>query len=497
MPFVPDNPAQKPRFTPDTPAAPSAAAAGPRLGPTASGLVRGPLEGLTGVVTGIPDLATMIGNTTGNLIDKGGQALGAPAGFMGPDVKSPGASVQELIDKFTTAPTSRSGKLMETLNAILYGSMAGPKVKVPNNVNPVVKRLAQEGVTMTPGQRAGGLANKVEEKAGAIFPSVKNARGRAMQDWNTAEVNKALHVAGAKPVPAGVSGQAALKHAKKEMQARYTAVLSKMRADAHAAPGPNPAGSIARPGVPQPGSFLDSVQRVKAVGANLDRAYRRELDRVLDTEVAGRFTSSGKASGETIQRIGEALDENIRSFGNQPNYQERKLIQAYRQVQKDLTDMLMRQNPKVAPEYKKLEEGYARYKTSIRSAVKAPTQEGRYTPGQRLAAIKARDKSPDKERFAMGEAPGQSEAQEAHSVLGNTLPDSGTPQGMALLEAGKLASHPLLSLGVGGLPLVYSPAVLKKMQEKALQDPKVSRLLGILGGAQQAPSPLAPQQDSQ
>jgi hypothetical protein len=429
-----------------------------RLGPTASGLVRGPLEGLAGIATAIPDAATSIGNLAGGGIDK-------LLGIQEPDVQSPGGMVQDLIDKFTTAPTTRMGKGLETANAALYGSLAGPKAPHVPRGQPGVSRLAREGVTMTPGQRAGGLGNSLEEKVGAIIPPIKNARGKAVEQWNTARLNDALSDAKGKPVPKDMTGTDALRHTYQEMQARYTQVISKMKA-------------VLGQG---PGSFRDSVNKVKQVGQNLDPSQRKTLSRILDDQVIGKFTVGGRASGTTAKEIGETLRteaDKHRTGG----YQDRQVAQALDQVRTDLRSMLVKENPKHGPELLSIDKGYAKYKTSAKAANYSATKGGQSTTGQRLQAIRARDKSKDKNAFATGTAPGQGEATEAQGVLGNTQPDSGTPMGMALLDLPKS----VIGAAVGA-PLIYNQPMLKFLQDRALSsDPELLSNLGIVGGVQQS-----------
>jgi hypothetical protein len=452
-----------------------------KLGPWASAAVRPVVEGLGGIATAIPDFATSVANLV-------------PESIAGPKLQSPGDLLQQTLDRYTTAPQDRMGKGAETASSLLVGAMGGPKMPRTPNPSPVVKRLAQEGVTMTPGQRAGGLANTLEEKASKVLPPIGNARAKAVEQWNTSRLNEALKDAGGAAVTKEMTGRDAIRHTYQQLQDRYQTVLGKMKADLNAGPQgsklPTPKGQAW-----QPGSLRDSVEKVRAVGANLDPSQKGTLNDIIDNQVIGKFTKQGRASGETIKEIEETLRTEAEKHES-GSYQDRKLSQALYQLRAELKTTLQRENPKLATELEGVDKGYAKYKLSARASNYATTKQGNYTPGQRLQAVKARDATKDKNAFSTGTARGQSEAEEAQSILGNTQPDSGTPMGMALMSSlglmggGSAVGHPGVGLpylgALGGSAAAYSQPVLKWLQDRGLNaSPELLSKLGIAGAAQQ------------
>lgn len=473
------------------PAASSAPAPStPRLGPAASAAVRPLVEGLGGIATMIPDMATTGGNALGNLIEKIGVAAGAPKGFMGPDVESPGQALQTLLDKYTTKPQG-AGKVAEIISSLLAGGASGPKAQTVREIEPVIERLTKEGVTLTPGQRRGGMFNTLEEKAGALLPPVKNARARAVQQWNAARLNEARRSAGLPPVPKGLTGRDAINDTKQALSQRYSEVLGKMGMDLHRPIEKQPTLPAVK-GQVIPSSFLGDIEKLRKLARGLDRPQRRALNHLLNNQVIKKFTKAGKASGDTVKEISEVLRTEADSLKS-GSPQDRKLAMALQQVQADLRKHLKFQNPASRDDLERLDRGYAQYKLSEKASVASKAGEGGYTPAQRLQAAYNRDKSKDKSAFARGAAAGQREAQEAQGILGNTQPDSGTPFGSALtsLAVGGPAAamaHPGLATGLAATPLLYSEPVLRLLQQQAVS-PTRELPLGAFGALQQSLQP--------
>jgi hypothetical protein len=444
-----------------------------KLGPWSSAAVRPVVQGLGGIVTALPDFATQVANLFPDWMMAGE-----------PKIKSPGQALNETLDRYTTAPSDRSGKVAETISSMLVGGMAGPKMPTVPSAGPIARRLANEGVVTTPGQRAaerGGQLGRagafLEEKASNIHPSVRSARANAQEQWRTARLDEALKSAGAPSVPRGTMGRDALRYTYEQLQDRYDTVLSKMRGDLNT-------------------GFGQALAQVKQVGRNLDAPQRKTLNDIIDDQVIGKFTAQGKASGETIKEIEEKLRTEMEAHES-GSYQDRKVAAALKQARAEMDKMLRQVNPKTYAEKEAVDKGYAQYKLSEKAAGIAPTKDGAYTPGQRLSAAKARDTSKDKGRFARGQVQGQQEAQEAQNVLGNVEPNSGTPAGLALLSALGGLGGGLAGTGHEGGALtsllgllapmgIYNQPVLRALQNQAVRGgPETLSKLGVAGAAQQ------------
>lgn len=464
-----------------------------RLGYQPSSVVRPLAKGLGRAATFIPDIATWAQN---KLIPENE--------FFGPALQAPGDWLQSVIDEYTTAPETSGGQTAEELAAMATGMFAGggggakmPPLRLASTAKPAVKRLAEQGVTMTPGQRKGGTLNWLEENAGKIIPFIRNARSKAVEQWNVANLNDALKDARGDPVPAGLTGRDAISHAKNEMTRRYGEVYANAKVSPFSSATPF-------------GQALIKVRQLFAgtqagESSVLSQQQIAALKDIIDNKVVARFTSSGEASGKTITEIEEALrTEAAKHEGG--DYGDRAIATALGDLHKAFEETIKKQNPAIAADLERLDQGYAKFKLSEKSSLASMTKEGNYTVGQRLNAIKNRDTSKDKGSTAAGKAPGQDVAEEAQRVLGNTQPDSGTTTGVMLLDAlrlagpavvggagGSLAGDPaaglLMGLGVqGGGAGLYSQPVLKLLQQSALRDsPELFRTLGAIGGGTPRP----------
>jgi hypothetical protein len=433
----------------------------------------------------------------------------------------PGRMLEEHVEKPLAERAARlhgpaAGAFEQTgfeLLATVLGGRAGAKaaetpgvLKPPVGPSADVRQLASEGVTMTPGQRRGGLPNAIEEKAGAILPPVKTARAKAVQQWDVGQLNKLLKVAGGQPVPKGVSGRAANAHAYAELQKRYKEVLEKMHGDLRSGGDQSLGAELAR--------LKENID--KAVDMNDQQ--KAIAKGVIDNEIIAKFTPpvatqrgpgtfttdwelqhqepghvGGRANGEVMQQVIEKLRlvENEYKRGD-PG--QRAVARAITESRQAMFRMLRRENPDMAPLFDDVREGYARYKTSEMASNASAVKGGHYTPGQRLQAIRRRDTSKDRGKFARGEAFEQEDAEAAQRVLGNTQPDSGTPMGMALLEAllggpAYAMGHPGAAAGLAATPALYSQPVLRWLQERALRPPTPPVAMPAAFGAGMASPP--------
>lgn len=137
--------------------------------------------------------------------------------------------------------------------------------------------------------------------------------------------------------------------------------------------------------------------------------------------------------------IREALNDLKSSIDEAWRKGDKDKADALSAVRKSIEDLRQRGlPPEVASEAKDINAAYAKYKTlqKASSTLGVQKQGGVITPAQQLNAIRARDRSPDKSRFALGTAPGQEEALAANEVLGSVLPDigPGTGEKVGLLE---------------------------------------------------------------
>jgi hypothetical protein len=440
----------------------------------------GPVQDVINMVKGIPAGAstalTGMGNAVQHPIDTIGRALGGASDLISraPDAithpvdtaKSVAESIKNLKPEDVGGMIGSSiaggagGKAIGVL-----GDVAGPSLKaLQKPVSPTVRALADKGVVTTPGMRGGKIASSLEQRATSIpgvGDMIKRARGKATEQWNRSELNEAIKDAGGAEIPKNRTGRDAIAHAEQEMGKAYDRTLSKMSGNIDSA---DPKGVTFR-------SFLEQTKTLAT--QDLEPSAAKIVNNMIDKKVIAKFDKDGKATGEKVKEIQEALRTEADQLKS-GNYQERKVAEVLKQVSADMKAMLKRENPKLAEDLNNVDRGYAKFKASSKAALYSTKNQGSYTPAQKLQAIKARDKSKDKQRFASGTAHGQKDAEAVESVIGNTEPDSGSAGRIATIEAllgggGLAAGHPIAAGLAAASPALYSQPILKMLQNRALK----------------------------
>jgi hypothetical protein len=344
------------------------------------------------------------------------------------------------------------------------------------NVNPDVRMLAKEGVTMTPGQIIGGGTRRVEDSIGSIpfvGDVIKSAQRRGIESFGTAAMNRALAPIG-KKLPQGLKGNDAIVHVEDTIGDNYDSLLSKMKGSIDGPPAGSNLPQITEPNG-QPVTLRGELATIRSMGQNLPPTQRDQLERILKNEIEDRFTSKGGlASGETLKNIESKLSQMGRDFARSDNYDVRTLAGAVKEAKAAVHRTLARDNPALAAELSKTDEAWANFKRLQRASGSVAADKGVFSPAQLHTAVKAGDPSKDKSRFARGEALMQDLTSAGKAVLPAKVPDSGTAT-RALVEAaaagglGTVLGPGTAAAGLAGMG-IYSPPVQKLIQKALLND---------------------------
>lgn len=359
--------------------------------------------------------------------------------------------------------------------------------------------LSNRGVDLTPGQMMGGAAQRIEEGLQS-FPvlgdAIKSARNRNMGTFDRAAINEALA-----PIGQTVqgSGRDAIRQADSAISAEYTRILDPLTITPDA-------------------QFATDVQAALNP-ANLSRTARTRLnDSVAD--IMGR--TSGPISGRDFKQIESELTGLIRS-AEIGGPEGKALIQPLRAVRDAMRGNLRRQNPQAADDLEKINAAFANFDRVRRAASNPATarNDGLFSPGN-LNSVLARTEG---RNYGRGEARLQDLSDAGVAVLGDKVPDSGTPLrslltmgapgagGLTMMGRGDVvavtaAVTGLGSLGYGKMAQRLLNAAYRKSDPGAVQDvlsqlsraasrdpavlPYYEQLLGLLAPDQQPASQPAP-----
>ena len=335
----------------------------------------------------------------------------------------------------------RGGERTNPINMLTRPAAA----MVSPTVDPGVQALMAEGVTPTTGQILGGGYKRFEEgltSIPVIGDFIKSAQNRAVEQLNTAAFNRALRPIG-QTLPAGTTGREAVQFVSDRLDDAYGNLLPRMTVQAD----------------PVFGAEIGNLRQMVQQGA-IDPNAVRAFDRFLDTNVVNKFQGQQAITGQTLKQIQSDLRERINLLSASTDADQRLMGQALQEVQDQFRQLVIRSNPQNAAELGAIDTGYANFKRVQRASGITGAEEGIFSPAQLQSAVRAMDRSKDKSQFATGEALMQDLSETGKTVLGNKLPDSGTPYRSlaALIASGGAAGagYPVIAGGMLAGPALYS-----------------------------------------
>ena len=325
-------------------------------------------------------------------------------------------------------------------------------------LSPVASKAAQAlkeaGVRVTPGQMFPALKRAEEAMTSIPFmgAGVRAAQQRAVADFPAMMYNRALKPLGI-TIPKAMEPRAAARRARAEFRKQYDEILSDVEID-----------------------FTDDVlddlrDAVTSAKKGLGEARKAEaldLEAEVIDEILGRLDND-KLSGEALKEVQSILGQKTTQATKQ---NELRVADAYSQVDEALMGVFTKYAPQKSKKLTALDKAYSNYIPLRRAAAAAP--EAAFSPAQALSAVRAEERklgATGQGRLMAGEARMQRPAEIAKSVIGSTLPDSGTAsreamRGLVLGGGGALIGAPFgmspegagaaLGLGLAGRG-VYTP----------------------------------------
>jgi hypothetical protein len=307
-----------------------------------------------------------------------------------------------------------------------------------------VQTLQSEGVKLTPGEIAGNAAKRAED-AGTSIPLagdvIKSSQMKSIESFNRAVVNRALSPIG-KKAPGNLVGNELIEHVDDALSSAYDDVLSRMN------------------NIQADQSFINELTTLQGMAKTYGGDVADQFDKILGTQVYNKFTPYGRISGEQMKQVESTLSRLARGYRGSQDFDKRQLGDAIMSVRESLRDMVARFHPAQASELQRINQGYANYAIIRDAAARTGSKEGVFSAAQLRAAVRAADKSVGKGSFAKGNALLQDLADAGVKVMGQSVPDSGTPyRGIAALLAGGGAAalgNPVAGAGLASIPLIYS-----------------------------------------
>lgn len=335
-----------------------------------------------------------------------GSAYGGAGGYFGTDGDADqrlvGAGIGAGIGGFT------GGALP------LMGAIMAPKV------NPDVALLRSKGINMTPGQIMGGATGKVEEKLSSIpiaGDMMASGRRRSFEDLNRAVIDDVLAPIGKKGT--GEIGRKAVAEVERTIGNEYDRVLSNVT-------------------FVQDQQLTNEVAQLQNLAATLPDREAQQFARII-ADIDKRLQGGTTMSGKDFKIVDAELGKLKSQYGQTQDAYVNQLGEVVGDLQQAFRDSLPRTNPMQAGPLNNANAAWAKFKRLQRAVSYVGTKDtepGVFNPDQFQSAVKALDSSKDKGAFARGSANMQQLSDAAKNVLGNRVPDSGTPTRLAMMIAG-------------------------------------------------------------
>jgi len=333
-------------------------------------------------------------------------------------------------------------------------------------IDTAARRLAKEGLELTPGQILGGGWQRAEDKMTSIpllGDLIKSAQGKSFLSFNRAAINRSLNPIGEnlpKDMPAG---REAIDYAKTKLSDAYNNLLPKL------------SGNINEP------QFVGEINNLVRLTQNLPPQQATQFQRIIKQQVLDRASQNGMLSGETMKVVESELGRAAKGYRGSQSFDDRQLGDALREAQSSLRGMLERVNPDKAGELKNINLGYANYYRVRDAAKSSGAVDGVFSATQLSQAVRSNDSSLGKDAYARGKALMQDLSDPAKSVLPSKVPDSGTTSRLLMdtvvaggggLAVGTGAVNPLFLAPAAGIGAMYTPAGLKAARFLLQASPK-------------------------
>lgn len=417
---------------------------------------------------GLPDFARVGGNATAMLpIGLAAAPETVAGGVVAGALTGAGSNMLAPVTDPSADYWSEKGK-QAAIGGLFGGVTGGTATAIGKSIAPSpkteVRNLMNRGITPTPGQILGGGANKMEERLASVpllGDMVTGGRRRAMEDFNRAAINDVLSSIGKQG--SGKIGREGIQEAEDALRSEYQRLLPNLTFQADQ-------------------QFVDEVVNLRQMASFLPEKEFIQFEKVLQQKIGPKLGENGAMDGESFKVLESELSRLARQYKKDPSADANQLGDALDEVLTSMRGNLERNNPMFKDQLSAVNLGWAKFKRVQRaSTMQNRENPGVFSPPQLDNAVKALDKSKDHAAFARGNALMQDLSSDATKVLGDKVPNSGTPE--RLLGAMAVGGYydPMTLIGSGLLSLPYTQAGQKALASMFARNPTLGS--SLVGGA--------------
>jgi len=341
-----------------------------------------------------------------------------------------------------------------------------------SNVGGAANKLVQEGISLTPGQRLGGVVQTAEDAATSIpilGGAIRGAQTRGIEDFNRVAINKALAPIGQKLSEKTPVGREAVGEMLEKASKAYSGLLPKVRFNMDV-------------------QFRSQLNELIDNAQFLSEGTFKKFQSIVEKNLASKLDAKMGMSGEALKTAESNLGKLATTLSRATDQEAVQLSGAVKQLQALMRESLERSNPAQAAQLRNANSTYRMASIVEDASVKAAGKNnGVFNPSQLDRAVKsAQTMGKPKRQYAKGQATMQDLSDPAVKVLSPTIPESGTaPRLMtaAMLSGGGAAIDPITGIATGIAAGTYTrpgQQFLNMMMNRPMGAPKLAdRAKGI------------------
>lgn len=302
-----------------------------------------------------------------------------------------------------------------------------------------VQTLTDNGVYLTSGQRAGGLAQTVEnlaQRAPILGTAIRGARNRGQESLNRAVGNRALDSIG-EGIPANIpAGGETVSYVSGRLGQEFDRAADMV------------------PEISATPELREGVARVVAQASDLPEAGRQQLAGILES----RLTRLDRPlTGTQYRDVEREIGTLAAQYGASPDPAQQQMGIILSGVGEELRTHLGRVNPEAGEILRNASDGWADF---VRMRQASVASGGRpFSPGQLSTAVRTQDSSVAHGAVGRGEARMQDLSRAASTVMPDSYGNPGNADaagwgglGIGMLTAPVQTTGVAATLGAGALP---------------------------------------------
>jgi hypothetical protein len=324
--------------------------------------------------------------------------------------------------------------------------------------DPDVQALLDLGVSMTPGQMAGGGFRRLEDALTSVpvlGQFIRQGQNRSVESFNKAAIDMALDPIGQK-LPWGTKiGREAIEKAESLIGDAYDNILPKMvfKSDPE---------------------FLQGLQNLRALVQEMPETQAKQFENIFQNRVLNRLDPNGVMLGDTMKQVESELSSISRGYKSSSDAAQRQLSDALDEIRNLMRQNMTRNNPAEAAELEKINSAYAKFVRLQKASTQKATSGGVFTPSDLSRAVQQMDPSVRKARTARGGALMQNISDPASVVLPQAVRDSGTAERLLSygLLGGSTQLNPWVALGAFGAATPYTSLGMSALNQWARLAPQ-------------------------